>query len=170
MNLSLRPWTLNDAPVFLDMMSRVDLTCESESLRPHNLDGANRILEREISWMQSTNSIYCAIVIDDEVVGLVQVVRQYGISSHVGDVGCMIAKEATRHGIGTQAIRQVVSMAFNQGNFERLTAEIYSANKASQRMVEKLGFKLEATLRQKVMKDNVFYDSLIYGLLPDEIL
>lgn len=165
MIITLRPWTPDDAERYLEMMNRVDFTYQDEKQRPDDIDNARWYLEWMIMRAQHYKSLYCAILADGEVVGLVQVIRKKDCSKHDGEVGCLVAKEWSHQGIGTEAVRQVVSMAFRHGSFRRLTAKVYGPNKASARMLEKVGFKHEATLCRTVQKNGVFYDSLIYGLV-----
>lgn len=165
--ITLRPWTAEDANLFLKMMRRVDYSYQDENLRPKNLKEAQFFLERMLMRAERTDSIYCAVMMEDEVVGHVQVMRHRDVSSHEGEVGCLIVREAAGHGVGTEAVRQATILAFKDKGFERLTAWIYAPNKASSRMVEKVGFKHEATLRHTVQKNGVYYDSLLYGLLPE---
>lgn len=164
MNVTLRPWNIYDAARYTEMMSRVDFSCEDEAIRCMNLKEATRALE----WMSHQEAyngdFYRAVLLDGKVVGSVQVVRQDGASRGDGYVGCMLVKEAAGQGVGTEAVRQMVEMAFSQRDYDRLTAIVYSPNKASIRLVEKLGFTLEATLHSAVWKNGYFYDALVYGL------
>lgn len=165
MIITLRPWSPDDAERYLDLMNRVDFTYQDEKQRPDDIDNASWYLEWMIRRAQHYNSLYCAVLADGDVVGHVQMIRQKDCSKHDGHVGCLVAKDLSHQGIGTQAVRQVVTMAFRQGSFQRLTAWVYGPNKASACMLQKVGFKHEATLCRSVQKNGVFYDSLIYGLL-----
>lgn len=168
MNILLRPWTVDDSELYLDLMSRVDFSFEDEALRCKDVEEASFALDRMIWREDYEGSFYRAVMLDGKVVGSVQVVRQSGISKGDGYVGCIIAKEAAGQGIGTEAVRQMVEMSFRRRNLDRLTAIVYSPNEASVRLVEKLGFTLEATLRKAVYKNDNFCDVHVYGLLREE--
>jgi ribosomal-protein-alanine N-acetyltransferase len=169
MTVILRPWTLDDAALFADMMSRVDFTYEDEELRCKDAKEAHDALESMIRKEDYNGDFYRAVLLDGEVVGHVQAVRLKGFSIGDGQVGCMVVKEAAGRGVGTEAVRQMVEMAFTRRSYDRLTAIIYSPNKASQRMVEKVGFTLEAKLQANVWKNGYFYDAYVYGLLREDI-
>lgn len=168
MNILLRPWTVDDSELYLELMSRVDFSFEDEALRCKDVEEASFALDRMIWREDYEGSFYRAVMLDGKVVGSVQVVRQSGISKGDGYVGCIIAKEAAGQGVGTEAVRQMVEMSFRRRNLDRLTAIVYSPNEASVRLVEKLGFTLEATLRKAVYKNDNFCDVHVYGLLREE--
>ncbi|MGN1196871.1 MAG: GNAT family N-acetyltransferase [Acetatifactor sp.] len=49
----------------------------------------------------------------------------------------------------------------------RLTANVYDANAASARVLEKNGFLLEGWMRRAALKAGKIYDVCIYGKLHD---
>lgn len=165
-HISLKPWTVDDADLYLKMIQKVDFSYQDETLRPNNLEEATEFLTKTLRYVERTDSIYCAVWMGNEVIGHVQVIRQE--THQVGSVGCLIVRKMSGKGLGTQAVRQVADLAFTQKGFERLEAWIYGPNCASACMVEKVGFKHEATLHRSVKKKGRFYDSLLYGMLRGE--
>lgn len=167
MNITLKPWYAFDANNYIEMISHVDFSYEDDEILITDYFESRRMLERRI-WLEDyKGDFYRAIWLDDELVGQVQVARQDGVWGRDGHVGCMLVKEATGRGIGTEAVRQMVEMAFTRRNYNRLTAVVYSPNKASAHMVEKIGFTLEATLRRAVHKADCCHDAFVYGLLRE---
>ena len=167
MNITLKSWHAFDANNYIEMIGHVDFSYDDDEMRITDYFEARRMLERWI-WHEDYNGdFYRSIWIDDNLVGHVQVARQSGVWGHDGHVGCMLVKEATGRGIGTEAVRQMVVMAFSRRNYHRLTAVVYSPNHASAYMLEKLGFTHEATLRHAVHKADCCYDALVYGLLRE---
>lgn len=167
MNISLKPWYAFDANNYIEMISHVDFSYEDDEMLITDYFEARRVLERRI-WLEDyKGDFYRAIWLDDKLVGHVQVARQDGVWSRDGHVGCMLVEEAMGRGIGTKVVRKMVEMAFARRNYDRLTAVVYSPNKASAHMVEKVGFTLEATLRHAVHKGDNYYDAFIYGLLRE---
>lgn len=164
MNISLRPWTPDDAELYAQMMRQVDFTYEDESVRCANGDEALQRLRRQIQCEHSDGDFYRAITVDGDVVGHIQIVHQQGEPRSIGHVGCLLVRRATGHGVGTEALRQTIRAAFARPAFERLTAIIFGPNRASQRIVEKAGFILETTIHHAVWKKGHFYDALVYYL------
>ena len=164
--ISLKPWTVGEADLYLKMIHKVDFAYQDENLRPQTHKEAADFLAKMLIRAEYTDSIYCAVWMNDEVIGHVQVMRSE--SSKVGQVGCLIVKKMAGKGVGTEAVRMASDLAFKHKGFKRLEAWVYGPNNASSRMLEKVGFKHEATLHRSVKKKGRFYDSLLYGMLPGE--
>lgn len=168
MNISLKPWNINDAQMYIDMVNRVDFSYEDDEMHVTDYREAGRMLKKLIRQEDYNGDFYRTVWIDGELVGHVQVVRKSGVFCRDGHVGCMLVKEATGRGIGTETVRQMVQMAFTRRNYARLTAVVYSPNNASAHMVEKVGFTHEATLHRAVHIGECYYDALVYGLLRED--
>lgn len=168
MEITLKPWTKGSAGRYIEMMEHVDFTYEDEELKCTNPAQTIRNIEEMIRNEDYNGDFYRAVLLDDKVVGHVQVARQAGVWNSDGHVGCMIVREACHQGVGTEAVRQMVEMAFSRRNYKRLTAVVYHPNRASARVVEKNGFTLEATLHHVVRKgDGIYYNAFVYGLLRE---
>jgi len=50
----------------------------------------------------------------------------------------------------------------------KIYAEVFSDNTGSQRALVKAGFKLEATLKNNIIKNDVIKDSCIYSVLKED--
>ncbi len=84
-------------------------------------------------------------------------------------LGLGIAKVSDRHrGYGYEAMQLIIHHAFNHLGLNRLMAETSSKNQPAQKLLIKLGFNHEGTLRKKIYADGIFYDGLVYGLLKEE--
>jgi [ribosomal protein S5]-alanine N-acetyltransferase len=73
--------------------------------------------------------------------------------------------EAWGHGYGTEAARAVLQWAFDTLDLNRVQAEADTRNAASGRVLEKLGFVREGTLREDCIVNGEVSDSWVYGLL-----
>jgi len=86
-----------------------------------------------------------------------------------GEIGILIGDKAARgQGFATQAIRLVAEHAFDKLNLHKLCAGMVDDNKGSRRIFEKIGFKLEGTLRQHFYLNNKYRDCYRLGLLKAE--
>ena len=70
--------------------------------------------------------------------------------------------------IGTELTKLLIEYGFNELNFHKITAEALSANKSSQRCLEKNGFKYEGTLKEDMFVDGEYIDILLYGILKKQ--
>ncbi|WP_067436676.1 GNAT family N-acetyltransferase [Nocardioides jensenii] len=72
------------------------------------------------------------------------------------------------HGYATEAARAVLSWAFDTLDLNRVQAETDTRNVASARVLEKLGFVREGTLREDCVVNGDVSDSWVFGLLSRE--
>jgi len=72
------------------------------------------------------------------------------------------------HGYATEAGRAVLQWAFDTLDLNRVQAETDTRNAASARVLEKLGFVREGTLREDCVVSDEVSDSWVYGLLRRE--
>ncbi|WP_433219358.1 GNAT family N-acetyltransferase [Dactylosporangium sp. CS-047395] len=80
-------------------------------------------------------------------------------------LGYCFAATAWGHGFATEAARAVLSWAFGTLDLNRVQAETDTRNAASARVLEKLGFVREGTLREDCVVNGEVSDSWVYGLL-----
>ncbi len=87
-------------------------------------------------------------------------VKEIDHGSHRGELGYSLMKEFWGRGLGTEAARCVMEFMFDEVNLHRLIAQVLPQNLASQAIVRKLGFELEARFH-----DVHFYEGRYYDLL-----
>ena len=80
------------------------------------------------------------------------------------ELGYWIGKEYWNKGIISKAIVQMIDFGFNTYDITRIFAKTFGTNVASQKVLEKTGFKLEARIDKLVYKNNEFQDELIYAV------
>ncbi|MGO4255034.1 GNAT family N-acetyltransferase [Marmoricola sp. RAF53] len=72
------------------------------------------------------------------------------------------------HGYATEAAKALLQWGFDSLDLNRVQAETDTRNTASARVLEKLGFVREGTLREDCVVDGDVSDSRVYGLLRRE--
>lgn len=80
-------------------------------------------------------------------------------------LGYCLDDAAWGHGYATEAAGAVLQWAFDTLDLNRVQAETDTRNLASARVLEKLGFLREGTLREDCIVDGEVSDSHVYGLL-----
>ncbi len=83
-------------------------------------------------------------------------------------LGFSLLPETWGKGCATEAGVAVLDWAFATFDLNRVQAEADTRNLASRRVLEKLGFRLEGTLRQDCVVDGVVSDSWVFGLLRSD--
>lgn len=84
-------------------------------------------------------------------------------------LGMRIAKKEIRtRGLATDAWMTLMRYAFDELRLNRVNGSALAYNKASLRVCEKVGFKVEGTKRQAVYKNGQFIDLIIMGCLKSD--
>jgi RimJ/RimL family protein N-acetyltransferase len=83
-------------------------------------------------------------------------------------VGYCLNETAWGQGYATEAARALLRWGFDTLDLNRVQAEADTRNAASARVLEKLGFVREGTLREDCVVNGVVSDSWVYGLLRRE--
>lgn len=87
-----------------------------------------------------------------------------------GEIGYQIGRQWGGRRFGRAAVTKLIDMAFTESKLIRLYATISVGNEASRRIVERLGFTHEGTLRRHHLIEGQYIDQWFYGLLREEWL
>lgn len=124
------------------------------------------------SYMANRNStVRCAIVSDDSdtILGLISL-TDVNYLNQSATLHIMIGKSDNQEkGIGTFAVNEMLSHAFNNMNLQRVELDVLADNERAIHLYEKVGFVKEGTKRKAVYKNGVFKDMLIYSILKGEM-
>ena len=83
-------------------------------------------------------------------------------------LGYELAPQHWGHGYATEAARAMVDFGFETLGLHRIWGECVPENAASRRVMEKLGMKREARMRQTQWFKGRWWDTLVYAVLEDE--
>jgi RimJ/RimL family protein N-acetyltransferase len=105
-------------------------------------------------------------------------VERAGDKAHIGDVGVDLKENRRQAEIGftlapayqgkgyaAEAVRGVLTDLFEVRGLHKVSAEADARNKASARLLERVGFVREGLLRQHTWIKGEWTDDLLYGLL-----
>ena len=87
---------------------------------------------------------------------------------HTMELGYWIAEPFWGKGYVVEACRAVLNFVFPEYTPERMQARVIAGNDASARVLEKLGFRDEGTLRRSLLRRGNFEDVRMFSLLRDE--
>lgn len=127
--------------------------------------------EGEEKWIQKNISNYknkkpeeyaLAIESNGEIVGSISIMK---IDWHnmKAEMGYWVGEEYWGKGIATKAIKKFTKEVFRKFKLKRVEAYPYSYNKASQRVLEKAGYKLEGERRKAAKHHGKWLDDKIYA-------
>jgi ribosomal-protein-alanine N-acetyltransferase len=87
---------------------------------------------------------------------------------HVIDIGYALAVDSHGKGYAAEAVGALVDEAFSARGVERIFGKVFVDNDGSRRVMEKLGFVHEGTLRRCVFKRGVWLDQWLTAITrPD---
>lgn len=128
--------------------------------RPVDRESIAEMLDGE----RSTAFIVCR---DGDPVGYVWL---WGIDEATGrgELGYWIVPDAQGRGYAPEAVSLITEYAFSERRLHKVEARVWETNEASQRVLEKLGFEREGTLRDRNYVDGEHLDAHFYGVLEGE--
>jgi [ribosomal protein S5]-alanine N-acetyltransferase len=83
-------------------------------------------------------------------------------------LGYELAPKHWGKGCATEAVRAIVGFGFESLGLHRVWGECVPENATSRRVMEKLGMRCEARLRQTQRFKGRWWDTLVYAVLEDE--
>lgn len=106
---------------------------------------------------------------DDGAVGLIGLRNIDWKNGCASGLGMRIAKKEIRtRGLATDAWMTLMRYAFNELRLNRINGSALAYNKASLRVCEKIGFKIEGIQREAVYKNGKYIDLVIMGCLRSD--
>lgn len=163
MNFKLRPWTLEDLDSLVRNANnhRIAQNMTDQFPYPYSKEKGTDFIRQA---MKSSPTTIFAIEVNGEAAGGIGLHLQQDVLRKNIELGYWLAQPYWNQGIVTQAIRQMVEYGFSTFDVNRIYARPFGFNLASQRALEKAGFKLEARLENTIYKNGSFTDELIYAV------
>ena len=164
--LLLRPFELSDASE-VQRMVRAKEIAQTTLAIPHPYpDGASEawILGHGANWEKGVGVEFA--VVEKEFMRLVGAIGLViSVAHKKAELGYWIGTEYWNRGYSTEAAKAVVEFTFVELGINKIIARHFSGNPASGRVMQKIGMVQEGLLRRDILKDGIFYDVILYGLL-----
>jgi RimJ/RimL family protein N-acetyltransferase len=141
--LILRPPTLGDAPALRAIASDARVALTTASLQHPYPEGAEKAFIRAILASTESHRFRLAITRREESDMLIGMVGCHPRAEGAAELTYMVSPAWWNRGFATEAARRVVRYAFEEGPFQSLVASAMVANPASERVLEKAGFRRE---------------------------
>ena len=87
-----------------------------------------------------------------------------------GEVGFVLSPNYSGRGYMTEALREVISFGFRRMALNRIEARCMIHNRASARLLERVGMMREGVLRQQICIRGIYYDMEMYSILRQEYI
>lgn len=170
--LSIRPVTEDDVPALWEIRRQDDV----HRWMTHASTDWGDFLQRsgEPSWIEVT----MVIELDGSVVGdLMLRIEDAWAQGEVADqavgvqaeIGWCLDPSVAGRGYATEAVRELIRIAFVDLGLRRVTALCFADNEPSWRLMERVGMRREAhNLADSLHRSGVWLDGYGYALLADE--
>jgi [ribosomal protein S5]-alanine N-acetyltransferase len=171
---------LSDDFVLLRRWAKSDLGCVEEASREGRIPEGTTVPARftaaegrawiERQWGRAANGTGLSQAIVDrqsnEALGaVVLMARQPGTV----EIGYWLIARVRGRGFGTRAVGLVARWAVQDAGLARIEALVELENIASQRVLEKAGFRREGHLRSYLVFERRRADAFVYSLLPSDL-
>ena len=166
-SIYLRPLEREDAAIFVPWVNDQEITRNLLLYRPMNRDNEEDFVVR--AYKDQGGMVFgIALKKDDRLIGNTGFHAVHLKDRHAG-FGIMIGdKKEWDRGYGTEATALMVRYGFTTLNLNRIWLHVYEYNRRGRRAYEKVGFRVEGTLRQHSYREGRYWDVNVMGLLREE--
>lgn len=131
---------------------------------PYSVADADNFLSMALS---SDDQKIFVIIYKGELAGVIGVHRQKDVFRLSAEIGYWLGEPYWNKGIATLALKLATAYGITRMGLIRIYASAYHFNKASQRVLEKAGYKLECVSRKAAIKNGVIIDDCRYSFIDD---
>lgn len=163
MEIKLRPWNIEDAESLVENANNFEIArfMSDAFPYPYTIENANNF----IAFAIKDEPIHIfAIEIDGKAVGGIGIHPQADIMKKNAELGYWLGEKYWGKGIISRAIQEIIPFALKTYDITRIYARPFGNNVASQKVLEKAGFKLEARIKENIFKNGEYLDELVYAI------
>jgi len=162
---TLRPWRPGDEASLVRHANdrRIWLGLRDRFPHPYTLRDARRWIARVRARRKP--STQPAIVADGLAVGGIRLTVQDDVHRRSAEIGYWLGRAFWGQGIMTEAVRAATAYGFRTFDLARIYAGVFEGNRASMRVLEKAGYRLEGRLRRHVTKAGRTLDEFVYAIV-----
>ena len=168
--LVMRAWREDDIDAALEIVleNRKHLQTYMQWMTPdYSIADARKFLFEGIKDRLDKKNLGLALVADGKLIGSTGFNR-LDWNARVCEIGYWIDHREEGKGIITKACKAMIDYAFDELEMNRVEIRCSAENLRSSAVPERLGFKLEGTIRQAEMLNGRPHDFLIFGLLAED--
>ncbi|MGY5130148.1 GNAT family N-acetyltransferase [Streptomyces nigrescens] len=172
--LVLRPFEPSDAPTVHAACQEPDIPRWTSVPSPYGVADAEQFVGTAVpaGWRDDTAYHFAVVTrADGTLAGAMGLVRldRLRTPERQAELGYWAAKEQRGRGYTVEAARAVLRWAFRDLGVERMEWRAEAGNEPSRAVARKLGFRMEGTLRAKLVHEGTRRDVWIGSLLPSDL-
>lgn len=165
-NVTLECWSEALLPALAECASDARIGTWLDDFFPHPYTEEDA--RRYYAAMRSmSGGLFRAVFEDGALAGCISALRGKGVGCRDLELGYWLNPAFWGRGVGSAAVRAMCALAFSQTDAVRIHADVFCANAASVRLLEKCGFSREGVFARAAFKNGVFHDVARYALLKE---
>jgi RimJ/RimL family protein N-acetyltransferase len=165
--VTLRPLTVADAARLADLANNpnVSINLRDGFPNPYTLADAERFISM---CLKHEPAQVLAIEYNGEYVGNIGLHPGTDVYRKSAEIGYFIGEPYWSKGIMTRAVKLMIDYGFSHLDIVRIHTGVFEYNTASQKVLEKCGFKREGIFEKSVYKNKRLWDEVRYALVKLE--
>ena len=163
----IRELRVSDIPKLAEYSNnqKVSINLRDAFPSPYTKDDAVRFVE--MAAAKDPKTIF-AIQYKGDYVGNISLTPGSDVYRKSAEIGYFIGEPFWNKGIVTKAVQLITRYGFENMDIVRIHTGIFEYNKASQRVLEKCGFRKEGIFRKSICKNGKMYDEIRYALILEK--
>lgn len=167
--LILRTIRISDADSMFEIKSDREVTSRYGAEAHESIERTRKWIELVLKdYMEHTVLYWCITMKGDDTPIGSFTLWNLDLKSSCGELGYEMNRAYWGRGIMHEALARVVDWAFAEMGLNRIEACPLSINTPSRNILEKLGFRLEGNLRERIYFNGNYEDQVYYSLLKRE--
>jgi ribosomal-protein-alanine N-acetyltransferase len=128
-----------------------------------------RAVDAQAQWPRPSVGLAIELKSERRMIGSIEL-RINDEANRTADFGYVLNRNYWGHGYMTESARAVLNVAFNELKMHRVWATCHAQNRASYRVMEKLGMRREGLFLKNAMEKGEWRDTYLYAVLAEEWL
>ncbi|MCP8617945.1 GNAT family N-acetyltransferase [Salirhabdus salicampi] len=166
--LVLRPYDLSDAPRAQKIGDDKAVAETTFIPYPYTLEKVEDWIKNHSSLIENGDAYPLAVILKSEKQLIGTMTIRIDKNHHKGELAYWVGKDYWGKGYATEASKKMLEFGFKELNLNRIWAPVMSKNKASGKVMQKVGLSYEGTLKQDILRWDKYEDIDIYGLLKKD--
>ncbi|RDU37186.1 GNAT family N-acetyltransferase [Neobacillus piezotolerans] len=164
--LVLRELVENDAPAILKCFSNEDVLRYYGQKPLTSIEQVKQVIKNFAGQFKDKSGVKWGIELKEtgDIIGTIGL-QEWSIEHKRANISYALFPENWGNGYASEAVEKVISYGFQELGLERIGAVVFVENKVSSKLLIKLGFEKEGTLKKYMYQNDIPYDTDVYSLL-----
>ncbi|RQO29856.1 hypothetical protein DBR32_14845 [Taibaiella sp. KBW10] len=170
--LRLRSLEEADAPALWTCITRNKAYLQTWIPWVRDWNTADQVLEYiqdALHQIDAQEALSLGLFSEEQLIGIVSL-QEWDHALGIAELGFWIDEAFQHKGIMRQAIRRMMQFGFTEMKLNKVEVTFVRNNKRVQQLMERLGFRIEGIIRNKLLHQGLPADRVVAGLLKQEFI